>query len=175
MTARTLSREVSAPRRPREPAMSAQEGVATASSTSTSSAAPNARIKSSPTVTSASATDDDDRPEPIVAERRYGSRHVEATVTGAASLIAGAFLLAAGIAGGRPGVGDAAPALELETIDGKVFRQSQLAGQVTVVDFFATWCQPCHQARRDLARIHAELGPRIHIVLVDVNEDLALV
>ena len=78
-------------------------------------------------------------------------------------------------AGRRPGVGDAAPSLELDTLDGEVFRQSQLAGQVTVVDFVATWCRPCREARRDLTRILAELGPRIRIVLVDVSEDPALV
>jgi cytochrome c biogenesis protein CcmG/thiol:disulfide interchange protein DsbE len=86
-----------------------------------------------------------------------------------------ALLVVATLAGGRPGVGDVAPSLELDALDGKAFRQSQLLGRVTVVDFSATWCRPCREARRDLATILGDLGPRIHVVLVDVGEDPALV
>src|SRR6185369_8712308 len=75
----------------------------------------------------------------------------------------------------RPGVGDAAPVLEVETVDGRPFGHGRLGGTVTVVDFFATWCKPCHRALQDLAAIKGTLGPRVRLVLVDVGEDAATV
>src|SRR2546425_11493134 len=86
-------------------------------------------------------------------------------------VLAAALLLAVSATGGRPGGGDAAPSLPLDTIDGKPFRPARLRGRVTVVEFFATWCRPCHDARRDLARIHEDLGPRVRMIFVDVGED----
>jgi thiol-disulfide isomerase/thioredoxin len=69
-----------------------------------------------------------------------------------------------------PGVGDAAPPLDIVTPDGQSSR-ARLDGDVVVVDFFATWCVPCHRALRDLVAIREQLGPRVRFVLVDVDEE----
>lgn len=39
--------------------------------------------------------------------------------------------------------GDQAIDFELKDIDGKSYRLSDLRGQTVVLNFFATWCQPC--------------------------------
>jgi thiol-disulfide isomerase/thioredoxin len=68
-----------------------------------------------------------------------------------------------------PGVGDPAPPLEIVTADGNSSR-ARLEGDVVVVDFFATWCGPCHRALQDLVAIREQLGPHLRFVLVDVEE-----
>jgi thiol-disulfide isomerase/thioredoxin len=68
-----------------------------------------------------------------------------------------------------PGVGDPAPEIAIVTAEGDS-SPARLEGEIVVVDFFATWCGPCHHALRDLVAIREQLGPRLRFVLIDVDE-----
>jgi thiol-disulfide isomerase/thioredoxin len=71
--------------------------------------------------------------------------------------------------------GDAAPAgLEMATPEGT---RTSLAfgGQVTVVDFFATWCPPCRASLAVHEQLVAKHGDRVRIVVVDEQEPIAKV
>ena len=42
------------------------------------------------------------------------------------------------------------------------------SGQLVLVDFFATWCQPCKTMHPILEQVKSVLGDRIRIIKVDV-------
>jgi cytochrome c biogenesis protein CcmG/thiol:disulfide interchange protein DsbE len=74
-------------------------------------------------------------------------------------------LLAAG-----PLIGDRAPALDGATLDGRPTSVARVAGAVTVVDFFATWCEPCRRSVADLDTL-----PGVKLVIVAVQGDVPAV
>jgi thiol-disulfide isomerase/thioredoxin len=75
-------------------------------------------------------------------------------------------------------VGKAAPALEAKTIDGKVFSLAADAGKVVIVNFWASWCEPCRKempAMEAYYKKHQGEGLRILAISMDDPEDDAKV
>ena len=50
-------------------------------------------------------------------------------------------------------------------------REDNLQGRVTVVDFFASWCEPCKEGLSEILAIREKLGPRFALVIVAVEGD----
>ena len=79
-------------------------------------------------------------------------------------LVAGSALL---IPAGKP-----APTLEARTLEDRAWSET-LTGQVTIVEFFATWCPHCRRSLGDQYKVAA--ARQVRIIIVDVDEDPALV
>ncbi|MCG8648586.1 MAG: TlpA family protein disulfide reductase, partial [Pirellulales bacterium] len=89
-------------------------------------------------------------------------------------------LMAQGISGGEgasavgsesPLVGQAAPEIKLDMLDGERFVLSQYKGQVVVLDFWATWCAPCMQTMPLVEEAMAEFDPeQVRLVSVNLEE-----
>ena len=51
----------------------------------------------------------------------------------------------------------------------ETFNDVIMSEKPTLVDFFATWCQPCKMMHPVLEQVKATLGDRIRIIKVDVD------
>jgi thiol-disulfide isomerase/thioredoxin len=70
--------------------------------------------------------------------------------------------------------GAPAPRIEALSHDGRAFG-ADFEGRITLVDFFATWCPHCRDSLAGHDRLMAAFGDRVRLVIVDVEEDPALV
>jgi thiol-disulfide isomerase/thioredoxin len=70
-----------------------------------------------------------------------------------------------------PLVGKPAPDFRLEFLDGTKFHLAECAGQVVVLDFWATWCGPCLQVMPQVEQVVGEFGEaNVRLVAVNLEE-----
>jgi thiol-disulfide isomerase/thioredoxin len=81
----------------------------------------------------------------------------------------------AAAAGGDGAAGKRAD-FRLATLDGGRLGPPDLAGQVVLIDFWATWCVPCHAQADILKELYPEVkGGGVEFLAVDVGEPRDLV
>ena len=74
----------------------------------------------------------------------------------------------------RAAVKEGQPAIEFDqrTIDGTALKLSQLRGKVVLLDFWASWCEPCKEELPLLAEMAPRLRQRgIEIVAVNIDQN----
>ena len=70
--------------------------------------------------------------------------------------------------------GGAAPPLALEDLAGKTHRLADYRGSVVLVNFWATWCEPCRAEMPSMNRLRRSLaGRRFEVLAVNLAEPLA--
>jgi peroxiredoxin len=74
----------------------------------------------------------------------------------------------------HPLLGAAAPAFNLPSPDAKKkVNLASYSGKVVVVDFWATWCNPCHDSFPAYQRIAEKFGSKVAVIGISVDEDPA--
>lgn len=67
--------------------------------------------------------------------------------------------------------GQPAPALTGVDADGQPIDLATLTGKTVIVDFWASWCEPCQEAMPGLDQLAADYGDRLVVIGVSVDED----
>lgn len=62
------------------------------------------------------------------------------------------------------------PLLEMSQMDGGTWRMVDHRGQVVIVNYWASWCQPCWEETPGLVRLSREMGPKVAVVGVAMDE-----
>ena len=81
-----------------------------------------------------------------------------------------ALVLVAGCASPHPLVGEEAPQIRLELLDGGTMDLSRHLGKdIVILDFWATWCGPCRESMPIIVKVAEDYRSR-NVVLYTVNE-----
>jgi peroxiredoxin len=68
--------------------------------------------------------------------------------------------------------GKTAPDFELKALDGKTIHLSDYKGKAVLLNFWATWCQPCKIEMPWFAELQKQYGPEgLQVVGIAVDED----
>ncbi len=67
--------------------------------------------------------------------------------------------------------GGATPALELADLDGKMHKLADYRGRAVLVNFWATWCEPCREEMPSIERLRKAMdGKPFTVLAVNVGE-----
>jgi thiol-disulfide isomerase/thioredoxin len=66
----------------------------------------------------------------------------------------------------------AAPELSLPNLDNKTINLSDLKGKVVLLDFWASWCEPCRMTNPHLVRLYKKFHEKgFEILSVSIDDD----
>ena len=88
--------------------------------------------------------------------------------TAFAAMLAGTAWAAGGSM--KPWPGGATPPLALRDLAGKEHKLADYKGKVVVLNFWATWCDPCREEMPAMQRLQDKLAGKVAVLAVDYGE-----
>lgn len=70
-------------------------------------------------------------------------------------------------------VGDKAYNFTLKNLDGKKINLSDYKGKEIVINYFATWCDPCKQEAPEMAQFEKDYGKQYPLIMIDRGETVS--
>ena len=71
-----------------------------------------------------------------------------------------------------PEIGRLAPAFALPSLSSRMMALEQARGSATILNFWATWCQPCRREMEELQRLYEATPGRLRILALNQGESL---
>ncbi|MBD2844798.1 TlpA family protein disulfide reductase [Paenibacillus sp. IB182496] len=68
-----------------------------------------------------------------------------------------------------PVVGSLVPDFELPDLGDRPVEVGGETGKLTLINFWASWCQPCYNEAPDLQQLHAQYGDRVQVIGVNAT------
>lgn len=69
-----------------------------------------------------------------------------------------------------PEIGSQAPPFKLLTPTSEPLALNDFRGKFTIINFWATWCQPCRREMRELQRLYDTHRGNLHVLAVNLGE-----